>query len=31
MIEKQLATLKRMPALLRSFFQVPSVAYIADC
>jgi len=31
MIEKQLATLKRTPALLRSFFQVPSVAYIVDC
>ena len=31
MIEKQLAALKRTPALLRSFFQLPSVAYIADC
>lgn len=30
-IEQQLAALQRMPALVRSFFQAPSVAYIADC
>lgn len=30
-IETQLATLKRMPSLLRSFFYVPSVAYVLDC
>lgn len=30
-IEQQLAALQRMPALIRSFFQAPSVAYIADC
>lgn len=29
-IEQQLAALRRMPALVRSFFQAPSVAYIAD-
>jgi transposase len=30
-IEAQLATLKRMPSLLRSFFYAPSVAYVLDC
>lgn len=30
-IEQQLAKLKTMPRLLRSFFQAPSVAYIGDC
>lgn len=30
-IEEQLNQLKRMPALIRSFFRHPSVAYIADC
>ena len=30
-IEEQLNQLKRMPALVRSFFRHPSVAYIADC
>jgi transposase len=29
-IEQQLAKLKKTPALLRSFFKAPSVAYIAD-
>ena len=29
-IEAQLATIKRMPQLVRSFFQAPSVAYITD-
>ena len=29
-IEAQLAKIKRMPQLVRSFFQAPSVAYIAD-
>ena len=30
-IEAQLAAIKRMPQLVRSFFQAPSVAYITDC
>ena len=30
-IEDQLAKLQQMPALVRSFFRHPSVAYIADC
>ena len=30
-IEAQLFQLKRMPALIRSFFRAPSVAYINDC
>ncbi len=30
-VEQQLAKLKRTPALLRSFFKAPSVAYISDC
>lgn len=30
-IEQQLAALQKMPALVRSFFQSPSVAYIGDC
>ena len=30
-IEEQLAQLKRMPHLVRSFFLAPSVAYIGDC
>ncbi len=30
-IEAQLAAIKRMPQLVRSFFQTPSVAYITDC
>jgi transposase len=29
-IEGQLAKIKRMPQLVRSFFQAPSVAYITD-
>jgi len=29
-IEAQLAALKRMPQLVRSFFKAPHVAYIAD-
>jgi len=29
-IEAQLAAIKRMPQLLRSFFKAPSVAYITD-
>lgn len=29
-IERQLAAIKRMPHLVRSFFQAPSVAYITD-
>jgi hypothetical protein len=29
-IEQQLAKLKKMPALIRSFFGDPSVAYIGD-
>ena len=30
-IDTQLATLKKMPHLIRSFFRTPSVAYITDC
>jgi transposase len=30
-IEAQLAALKRIPALMRSFFHSPDVAYITDC
>ena len=30
-VEAQLAKLKRMPRLVRSFFQAPCVAYIGDC
>lgn len=30
-IEAQLAAIKRMPHLVRSFFKAPSVAYIDDC
>ncbi|NJO36436.1 MAG: IS630 family transposase [Rhizobiales bacterium] len=30
-VEAQLAAIKTMPKLLRSFFEAPSVAYIADC
>ncbi len=30
-IEAQLAAIKRIPRLVRSFFKAPSVAYIADC
>jgi transposase len=30
-IEAQLAKIKRMPQLIRSFFQAPSVAYITGC
>ena len=30
-IEEQLAKLQKMPSLVRSFFQAPSVAYIGDC
>lgn len=30
-IENQLNAIKRMPALVRSFFKAPSVAYITDC
>lgn len=30
-IDQELAQLKRTPALLRSFFKAPSVAYISDC
>ena len=29
-IEAQLAAIKRMPQLVRSFFQAPTVAYITD-
>jgi hypothetical protein len=29
-IEAQLATIKRTPQLVRSFFQAPTVAYITD-
>ena len=29
-IEAQLAAIKRMPQLVRSFFKAPHVAYIAD-
>ena len=30
-IEEQLAKLKQMPLVIRSFFKAPSVAYIFDC
>lgn len=30
-IEEQLATLQKLPRLVRSFFRAPSVAYIGDC
>lgn len=30
-IEEQLAKLQKLPCLVRSFFQAPSVAYIRDC
>lgn len=30
-IEEQLENLRRLPSLVRSFFQAPSVAYISDC
>jgi hypothetical protein len=30
-IEEQLASIKRMPQLIRSFFKAPTVAYINDC
>ena len=30
-IEEQLAALKKLPHLVRSFFKAPSVAYITDC
>jgi hypothetical protein len=30
-IEAQLAKLKTLPRLIRSFFRAPSVAYITDC
>ena len=30
-IEAQLAQIKRLPQLIRSFFQAPSVAYITGC
>jgi hypothetical protein len=30
LIEAQLASIKRMPQLVRSFFQAPTVAYISD-
>jgi transposase len=30
-VEAQLAAIKSMPKLLRSFFMAPSVAYIVDC
>jgi transposase len=30
-VEAQLAAIKRLPQLVRSFFQAPSVAYITDC
>ena len=30
-IEEQLAALKKLPQLVRSFFKAPSVAYISDC
>ena len=30
-IEEQLAALKKLPGLVRSFFKAPSVAYITDC
>lgn len=30
-VEEQLARLRQMPQLVRSFFRAPSVAYIGDC
>ena len=30
-VEEQLAAIKNMPKLLRSFFRTPNVAYITDC
>ncbi|MHB8496291.1 MAG: IS630 family transposase, partial [Casimicrobiaceae bacterium] len=30
-IDNELAAVQRNPRLVRSFFQAPSVAYIADC
>ena len=30
-VEEQLASIKRMPQLVRSFFKAPTVAYINDC
>ena len=30
-VEAQLAAIKNMPNLVRSFFKEPSVAYIIDC
>ena len=30
-VEVQLAKIQKMPQLIRSFFQAPSVAYITDC
>ncbi|MGH8720945.1 MAG: IS630 family transposase, partial [Burkholderiales bacterium] len=29
-IEEQLATIQKLPSLIRSFFKAPSVAYIGD-
>ena len=29
-IQEQLARIQKLPSLIRSFFQVPSVAYIGD-
>jgi hypothetical protein len=30
-VEHQLAAIKKLPELVRSFFKAPSVAYITDC
>ena len=30
-IESQLAAIKRLPELVRSFFKAPTVAYVTDC
>ncbi len=30
-VEERLASIKRMPQLVRSFFKAPTVAYINDC
>jgi len=30
-IDEQLTRIKKLPHLVRSFFQAPSVAYISDC
>ncbi|MDH3663533.1 MAG: IS630 family transposase, partial [Alphaproteobacteria bacterium] len=30
-IDNQLAAIKRLPELVRSFFRAPTVAYINDC